>query len=190
MAMERWPRIFFIRRKLVVVRGFFLVSGGILLRRMDLLRSYLPKKFVFQDSDDRRITRIQAANAAWSDFSRLDVDGSRLRLDHEFGIPLVLHHVWRLDVRQRNESGTAVMILTCAYLVAKGPLKGIFNTKQLTMFHLGIAFTVFWRTLPFPYFLIWNANIPEEAFWFNDREQEFDDYIHDTDFGYFLFPSC
>ena len=92
---------------LVVVRGFFLVSGGILLRRMDLLRSYLPKKFVFPGLGriaESHVFKPQA-RCSGSDFGRLDVDGSRLRLDHEFGIPLVLHHVWRLDVRQRNESG-------------------------------------------------------------------------------------
>ena len=83
------------------------------------------------------------------------------------------------------------MILTCAYLVAKGPLKGIFNTKQLhDVSTLAFAFTVFWAYITFSqYFLIWNANIPEETFWFNDREQGIWWPISMVlIFGYFLFP--
>ena len=88
-------------------------------------------------------------------------------------------------------AATAVMILTCAYLVAKGPLKGIFNTKHLhDISTLAFAFTVFWAYITFSqYFLIWNANIPEETFWFNDREQGIWWPISMIlIFGYFLFP--
>ncbi len=85
----------------------------------------------------------------------------------------------------------SVMLLTCAYLVAKGPLKGIFNTKHLhDVATLAFAFTVFWAYITFSqYFLIWNANIPEETFWFNDREQGLWWPISMVlIFGYFLFP--
>ena len=48
--------------------------------------------------------------------------------------------VWMFASAMR--AATAVMILTCAYLVAKGPLKGIFNTKQLhDVSTLAFAFT-------------------------------------------------
>jgi hypothetical protein len=34
-----------------------------------------------------------------------------------------------------------------------------------------LAFTVFWAYVTFSqYFLIWNANVPEETFWYNLRE--------------------
>jgi hypothetical protein len=34
-----------------------------------------------------------------------------------------------------------------------------------------LAFTVFWGYISFSqYFLIWNANVPEETFWYNIRE--------------------
>ena len=97
--------------------------------------------------------------------------------------------VWMFASAMR--AATAVMILTCAYLVAKGPLKGIFNTKQLhDVSTLAFAFTVFWAYITFSqYFLIWNANIPEETFWFIDREQGIWWPISMMlIFGYFLFP--
>jgi len=85
----------------------------------------------------------------------------------------------------------AVMLLTCAFLVAKGPLKGVFNTKHLhDIATLSLAFTVFWAYITFSqYFLIWNANLPEETFWYNDREQGIWWPISMMlIFGYFLFP--
>lgn len=85
----------------------------------------------------------------------------------------------------------AVLLLTCAYLVAKGPLKGIFNTKHLhDVATLAFAFTVFWAYITFSqYFLIWNANLPEETFWYNDREQGIWWPVSMVlIFGYFLFP--
>ncbi|HCR28522.1 MAG TPA: hypothetical protein DIV79_00710 [Opitutae bacterium] len=97
--------------------------------------------------------------------------------------------VWMFASAMR--AALAVMILTCAFLVAKGPLKGIFNTKHLhDVSTLAFAFTVFWAYITFSqYFLIWNANIPEETFWFNDREQGIWWPISMIlIFGYFLFP--
>lgn len=67
----------------------------------------------------------------------------------------------------------AVLVITCTFLVAKGPLKGLFNTKHLhDLTTLCFAFTVFWAYISFSqYFLIWNANLPEETFWYNFREE-------------------
>ncbi|MDQ8202978.1 hypothetical protein [Pelagicoccus sp. SDUM812003] len=85
----------------------------------------------------------------------------------------------------------AVLVLVAAFLVAKGPLKGIFNTKHLhDLSTLCFAFTVFWAYISFSqYFLIWNGNIPEETFWYNFREQgmwwEVSMFLI---FGHFLFP--
>ncbi len=58
------------------------------------------------------------------------------------------------------------------WLYARGDYKGIFNKNQ---FHcltaLAFAFVVFWAYVTFSqYFLIWNANVPEETFWYNIRE--------------------
>ena len=66
----------------------------------------------------------------------------------------------------------AFITLICIYLVRAGVLEGIFGKPH--MLHLGnimLAFTVFWAYITFSqYFLIWNANVPEETFWYNLRE--------------------
>jgi hypothetical protein len=66
----------------------------------------------------------------------------------------------------------AFTALLAIYLVRRGVLQGIFGTPHLL--HLGnlmLAFTVFWGYITFSqYFLIWNANVPEETFWYNIRE--------------------
>ncbi|MDQ8187328.1 hypothetical protein [Pelagicoccus sp. SDUM812002] len=85
----------------------------------------------------------------------------------------------------------AVLILVAAFLVAKGPLKGIFNTKHLhDLSTLSFAFTVFWAYISFSqYFLIWNGNIPEETFWYNFREEGMWYGVSMfLIFGHFLFP--
>lgn len=63
-------------------------------------------------------------------------------------------------------------VFITVWLYARGDYKGIYNTNQ---FHcltaLAFAFVVFWAYVTFSqYFLIWNANVPEETFWYNLRE--------------------
>ncbi len=85
----------------------------------------------------------------------------------------------------------SVLIITCAYLVTKGPLKGLFNTKHLhDLTTLAFAFTVFWAYISFSqYFLIWNGNLPEETFWYNFREEGMWSVIGMfLVFGHFLVP--
>lgn len=85
----------------------------------------------------------------------------------------------------------AVLILASIYLYAKGPYKGLFNTKHLhDLATLSFAFTVFWAYITFSqYFLIWNANIPEETFWYNFREEGMWWGVSMfLVFGHFLFP--
>jgi len=85
----------------------------------------------------------------------------------------------------------AVLILVSIFLYAKGPYKGLFNTKHLhDLSTLSFAFTVFWAYISFSqYFLIWNANIPEETFWYNFREEGMWWGVSMfLIFGHFLFP--
>jgi len=65
-------------------------------------------------------------------------------------------------------SGLLIML----WLYRRGDYKGILNTNHLhSIGQLMFAFTVFWGYVAFSqYFLIWNANVPEETFWFNERE--------------------
>ena len=66
----------------------------------------------------------------------------------------------------------AVGILIMCWLWARGDYKGVLNTNHwYSIGMLSFAFTVFWAYVTFSqYFLIWNANVPEETFWYNLRE--------------------
>jgi hypothetical protein len=69
-------------------------------------------------------------------------------------------------------AGMAFGVVITWWLVTRGDYKGIFNTNQLhCLVALAYAFVVFWAYVTFSqYFLIWNANVPEETFWYNIRE--------------------
>ncbi|RKX35618.1 MAG: hypothetical protein DRP71_03030 [Verrucomicrobia bacterium] len=82
-------------------------------------------------------------------------------------------------------------VLISLLLVKQGMFKGILS--QAHLYDLGkimLAFTVFWGYISFSqYFLIWNANIPEETFWYVLREGGNWWYVGlFLIFGHFLFP--
>lgn len=66
----------------------------------------------------------------------------------------------------------AFSAVVCLLLGTRGWLQGIYNrAHQHVLGCLLLAFTVFWAYITFAqYFLIYNANIPEETFWYNLRE--------------------
>jgi hypothetical protein len=78
--------------------------------------------------------------------------------------------VWFFANGVRGALAIGVLMLLALY--KRGDLKGILNTNHLhSVGMLIFAFTVFWAYVTFSqYFLIWNANIPEETFWYNLRE--------------------
>lgn len=67
----------------------------------------------------------------------------------------------------------ATVYLIVLMLKRQGPLQGI--AKDKTFYFMGtlmFAFTVFWAYISFAqYFIIWNANMPEETFFYVVREQ-------------------
>ena len=69
-------------------------------------------------------------------------------------------------------SGVLIMV----WLYNRGDYKGVLNTNHFhSIGQLMLAFTVFWAYVTFSqYFLIWNANVPEETFWYNLRELNHD----------------
>lgn len=93
---------------------------------------------------------------------------------------------------------TAAGVLIGILLMKAGPLKGLFT--QGHRYLLGcmlLAFTVFWAYIVFSqYFLIYNANIPEETFWYNMRLYALDGsglsgwgwILMSLVFFYFFFP--
>ena len=85
-----------------------------------------------------------------------------------------MYGVWFFAASMR--AGLSALVIICVVLAAKGSLKGLFNTAHT--YSIGcimLAFTVFWAYISFSqYFLIYNANIPEETFWYNIRETNYD----------------
>ncbi|MEO5959776.1 MAG: hypothetical protein ABIR80_11705 [Opitutaceae bacterium] len=91
-----------------------------------------------------------------------------------------------------------VGVLIMVWLYQRGDYKGILNTNHFhSIGQLMLAFTVFWAYVTFSqYFLIWNANVPEETFWYNLREVNHDGSpnqwkwvgIYGILFGHFFIP--
>ena len=71
-------------------------------------------------------------------------------------------------VRTALSAGVIIMV----WLWFRGDYKGVLNNNNwYSIGMLMFAFTVFWAYVTFSqYFIIWNANIPEETFWYNLRE--------------------
>ena len=85
-----------------------------------------------------------------------------------------MYGVWFFAASMR--AALAFLIIFCTWQASKGYLKGIFN--QAHRYDIGcmmLAFTIFWAYISFSqYFIIYNANIPEEVFWYSIREKNFD----------------
>ncbi len=81
-----------------------------------------------------------------------------------------MYGVWFFANCMRAALAFAVFI-TC-WLYNRGDYKGIYTTGHFhALVSLAFAFVVFWAYVTFSqYFLIWNANVPEETFWYNIRE--------------------
>ena len=108
-----------------------------------------------------------------------------------------MYGVWFFATSMR--CGIAATILICIFMSAKPgrPLYGIFNrAHQYLLGCLALTFTVFYAYVTFcQYFLIYNADIPEETFWYNLREMT-SSWTHNSwwwvslaiIFGYFFLP--
>ncbi|MSU24767.1 MAG: hypothetical protein EXS32_13210 [Opitutus sp.] len=82
-----------------------------------------------------------------------------------------MYGVWFFTNCMRG--GLSVGIIMMMWLLNRGDYKGgVYNANHLHCIStLAFAFTVFWAYITFSqYFLIWNANVPEETFWYNLRE--------------------
>ncbi len=108
-----------------------------------------------------------------------------------------MYGVWFFATSMR--CGIAATIIICYFMSAKPgrPLFGIYNrAHQYLLGCLALTFTVFWAYVTLcQYFLIYNANIPEETFWYNLRELT-SSWAHNSwwwvslaiIFGYFFIP--
>ena len=66
----------------------------------------------------------------------------------------------------------SLLVLIMVWLWNRGDYKGLLHEDSWhSIGQMMLAFTVFWGYISFSqYFLIWNANVPEETFWYNLRE--------------------
>ncbi len=108
-----------------------------------------------------------------------------------------MYGVWFFANCMRGALCCGVVIMV--WLYRRGDYKGILNTNHFhSIGQLMLAFTVFWAYVTFSqYFLIWNANIPEETFWYNLRELNHDGSTNQwwyvglvLVFGHFVIPFC
>lgn len=106
-----------------------------------------------------------------------------------------MYGVWFFAACMR--AALATIIILCVILAAKGYLKGLLQqSHRYDVACMMLAFTVFWAYISFSqYFLIYSANIPEETFWYNIREKNYDGGLNSwwwvsmgLIFGHFLAP--
>jgi len=138
------------------------------------LSSRLRKASFSQDSDgDLKWTHMNRKTAAFG----LALGAVTLTLASIYWVKSLDYHwfstmfgVWFFADCVRGALSVGVLLLL--WLYQRGDLKGILNTNHLySAGMLVFAFTVFWAYISFSqYFIIWNANIPEETFWYNLRE--------------------
>ena len=138
------------------------------------LSARLRKASFSQDADgDLKWTFMNRKTAAFG----LAVGAVTLSLAAIYWIKSLEYHwfstmygVWFFANCVRGALAIGVLMLLALY--KRGDLKGILNTNHLhSVGMLIFAFTVFWAYITFSqYFLIWNANVPEETFWYNLRE--------------------
>ena len=81
-----------------------------------------------------------------------------------------MYGVWYFANCMRGAYALGVIIMV--WLWKRGDYKDILHEDHWhSIGQMMLAFTVFWGYIAFSqYFLIWNANVPEETFWYNIRE--------------------
>ena len=106
-----------------------------------------------------------------------------------------MYGVWFFAASVR--AALSAILIFCIIISARGYLKGLLNrAHRYDLACMMLAFTIFWAYISFSqYFLIYNANIPEETYWYNIREHN-GDGVHNSwwivsmalIFGHFLIP--
>jgi hypothetical protein len=134
----------------------------------------LRKASFTQDSDgDVRWTRMSGKTAGFGiPVVALTLTGAAIYWfkSLEYHWFSTMYGVWFFADCMRGALSCGVLIMI--WLYNRGDFKGILKTDHLwAIGQLMLTFTVFWAYISFSqYFLIWNANVPEETFWYNIRE--------------------
>jgi hypothetical protein len=138
------------------------------------LSARLRRNSFTQDVDgDPRWTRRNGFTAGFG----LPIMGLTLTFAAIFWVKSLEYHwfstmygVWYFANCMRGAYSCCVLIML--WLWNRGDYKGILHEDHWhSIGQMMLAFTVFWGYIAFSqYFLIWNANVPEETFWYNLRE--------------------
>jgi len=167
-----------------------------------ILLSYLLRKASFtQDADgSAKWTYMNRVNSAWGTIAAaltLTFAAVYWVKSLEYHWFSTMYGVWYFANCARGALCFGVVIMV--WLYNRGPYRGVLNTNHFhSIGQLMLAFTVFWAYVTFSqYFLIWNANVPEETFWYNLRELNHDGSTNQwwyvglvLLFGHFVFPFC
>lgn len=155
------PTFFAIR---TVIYAVILIGVSTVLRRCS-----------FRMDTDPRMEYVTSARR-WSAFGVVAVALTLTFAAFDFFMSLSYHWfstmfgVWFFSASMR--AGLAMTVILFVILSARGQFKGLYSSAHA--YDLGclcLAFTIFWAYISFSqYFLIYNANIPEETFWYNLRE--------------------
>ena len=153
---------------------FFFIRMGFYLVLLTLVPFFF-RKWSFAQDRDPQISYTDKAHklsVGTMLFVALGVTGLAIEISmsltyHWFS---TMYGVWFFAHSIRAALGFTVII--CTLLSTKGWLKGIYNRAHMHVLGcLMLAFTVFWAYISFSqYFIIYNANVPEETFWYNMRE--------------------
>ncbi len=156
------------------IKSFVIGTLGFYLIWM-WLSSRLRKASFAQDADgDPKWTRMNRVTSAFG----LPLTAVSLTAAAIFWVKSLEYHwfstmygVWFFANCLRGALCLGVVIML--WLMERGDYQGgVYNKNQLhCLSTLSFAFVVFWAYVTFSqYFLIWNANVPEETFWYNLRE--------------------
>lgn len=158
--------------------GAFVVGSAVFFLLWVWISARLRKASFSQDADgDTRWTFMNRKTAAFG----LPIVALTLTAAIIFWVKSLEYHwfstmygVWFFANCVRGALCCGVLIMV--WLLRRGDYKGVLNTNHFhSIGQLMLAFTVFWAYVTFSqYFLIWNANVPEETFWYNLRELNHD----------------
>jgi hypothetical protein len=153
---------------------FFAIASAGFFAIWIWISSRLRKASFTQDSDgDVKWTRMNGKTAGFG----IPLTAVTLTLAAIYWYKSLEYHwfstmygVWYFSDCMRGALACGVVIMI--WLYNRGDLKGILKTDHMwAIGQLMLTFTVFWAYISFSqYFLIWNANVPEETFWYNIRE--------------------
>lgn len=151
---------------LVRVVGYFAVFCGLSF----LLRYFSTENDLYPTVGNYRGGRITSGLGIFLTAGAMTFMAFDLFMSLSYHWFSTMYGVWFFAASMR--AALAFTVIICFFLGSRGYLRGIISPSHF--YYLGcvkLAFTVFWAYIVFSqFFLIYNANIPEETFWFNMRQ--------------------